>query len=467
MREEAGTDAGRLLAATGTVGAALLLLIGIVLAARSAVPAAAHPVQAPGAPPVPPPAMTVTLVASPTLPTVYGSVALTATVKNELGGLLTGEVITFSTLADLGSGGFAPKTDTTDVEGEATSMVSSTLPGPKKLIARASNGVTGTVIVTFSFRVYLPVIMRNYPPPWELGAGSAGKSVFHIAVCLDDPQILYAGTDGQGVLKSTDGGASWTGTALANELVFAPAIEPGGCDTVYATTWGNSVKKSTDGGTSWDPANTGLGDSRLYFAVADLSNPGTVYVASFSDGVYKTTDHGASWSQAGLAGKRVIYLTVDPSTSSRIYASVYGEGVYKTESAGGVGNWTEVSSGLAGDKILRSLSVAANTGGDVALAASTDKGVFVTTDGGGLWQQAWPAGYLQTVYTVLALDLDGQLTFFAGTNGAGVYRSTDGGNSWGGYSSGLGNLAAQFLSSGGEYIFLGTGNGAYRRQPVP
>lgn len=310
------------------------------------------------------------------------------------------------------------------------------------------------------YRLYLPGILRGYPPPWKAGAGSAGKTVYHIAVCPENNETLYAGTEDEGVLKSVDGGATWTSSGLAGELVFAPVVQPGtSCAVLFAATWGAGVQKSTDGGSTWNAASNGLPNNvNLQFIIADPA--GTLFAAA-TDGVFRSGDGGATWTQRGFGDRDVVYLALDPDNSSRIYAGTWGDGIYRTEN-GGV-YWTRVNNGLTGDKQIWALSVAPGTAGQTIIAASNDEGVFLSNNGGASWQRRWPDSYQQTVYSVLALDLDGRLTFFAGTSGEGVYRSSDEGNSWADYSLGLGNQVANFLSASGTYIYVGTADGAYRR----
>nr|NIW44264.1 hypothetical protein [Gammaproteobacteria bacterium]NIX01538.1 hypothetical protein [Phycisphaerae bacterium] len=68
---------------------------------------------------------------------------------------------------------------------------------------------------------------------------------------------LFAGTYGNGVLLSTNGGSSWTqvNNGLTNMYVFAFAVS----DTnLFAGSDGGGVFLSTDNGSSWTAVNTGL-----------------------------------------------------------------------------------------------------------------------------------------------------------------------------------------------------------------
>jgi hypothetical protein len=94
---------------------------------------------------------------------------------------------------------------------------------------------------------------------------------------LDD---LYAGTDGGGVFKSTDGASSWTAmnSGLTGTSVRALAINPSTPMTLYAGTFGGGVSKSTDGASNWTAMNSGhLTNSFVQTLSIDPSAPMTLY----------------------------------------------------------------------------------------------------------------------------------------------------------------------------------------------
>ena len=111
---------------------------------------------------------TVTLVAVPsTLPVSHTS-TLAATVYDVSNALMVGQVITFTTSSPLGGGALIPLTATTNAQGQAMAIVSSTLTGTKQVTATTYNLVTASTNVNFyssQYLVYLPLVMRDYTPP--------------------------------------------------------------------------------------------------------------------------------------------------------------------------------------------------------------------------------------------------------------------------------------------------------------
>jgi len=133
------------------------------------------------------------------------------------------------------------------------------------------------------------------------------------------PTTVYAGTTEGGVLKSADGGASWARAGLMDTPVITLAIDPGAPSLLYALTWAGLLK-STNGGETWTP--TLMNGSDPYWmnppgwyvgnlALArrtDPALPATVYAGvtfGWSDeydarvwgDVYASTDGGAGWSR--------------------------------------------------------------------------------------------------------------------------------------------------------------------------
>jgi len=141
--------------------------------------------------------------------------------------------------------------------------------------------------------------------------------------------MVFAGTNGDGVFKSTNGGQNWiqVNNNLANTYVTSIAISSD-YSTVLAGTEGG-VFKSTNGGRSWTQVNSGLENSYV-FSIAFASNS-TVF-AGTEGGVFKSTDGGQSWTKvnSGLDNAYVFSVAVSPtySTDGTLFAGTNGGGVF-------------------------------------------------------------------------------------------------------------------------------------------
>jgi hypothetical protein len=160
-----------------------------------------------------------------------------------------------------------------------------------------------------------------------IGLGLNGWKALALAVDPETPTTLYAGTDGGGVFKTTDGGASWN-AGLTNRMVLALALDPQTPTTLYAGTYGG-VFKTTDGGASWSAA--GLANRIVLALALDPQTPTTLYAGTDGGGVFKTTDGGASWSamNGGLTLLTVRALALDPQTPTTLYAGTDGGGIFR------------------------------------------------------------------------------------------------------------------------------------------
>ena len=171
-------------------------------------------------------------------------------------------------------------------------------------------------------------------------------AILSLAIDPTAPSTLYAGTDGGGVYKSTDGAATWVSSSsgLTDFSVFALAVDPAVPAIVYAGT-ASGLFVSLDGGGGWALV-AGLPHTVFGAVVFDPANASTVYAVSTDAGVFKSPDAGTTWTSinAGLAGTNPSTLAVDPSSSSTLYVGTIQNGVYKSSNGGG--SWATINGGL-------------------------------------------------------------------------------------------------------------------------
>src|SRR5467141_1213179 len=92
--------------------------------------------------------------------------------------------------------------------------------------------------------------------------GPEGRVIYRLAIDPNAKGTIYAGSD-PGLFKTTDAGASWSGTGMTNPRVALIAIDPRTHTTLYAGTRldfeirKESISKSIDGGDSWTSLNSG------------------------------------------------------------------------------------------------------------------------------------------------------------------------------------------------------------------
>jgi len=300
-------------------------------------------------------------------------------------------------------------------------------------------------------RVYLPLVVRNYVANWSQG-GLAGRTVYQIVVCTAEPDHLYAGT-GEGVFRSTDGGASWQPAGLQGVLVRGLDVAPNACDQVYAATWGQHVQHSTDGGTSWSTLSNGLPEPYLYTVVVDTSSSisNRLYAGTASNGVYQSLDDGANWSLIFTAAGTIARLTlVAPDT---LLVATWGSNAYQLTRSGEA--WGATPLNVPSANVFE---VIQGNGG--VLFAATDNHLYRRTDS--VWEEARGA----RAYGVAADPDQAQVVYAATADGA--WRSTDSGENF--TRLGLNGMTVRHIAPGPQgstLLHAGTTDGAWRRsRPV-
>lgn len=166
-------------------------------------------------------------------------------------------------------------------------------------------------------------ILNEIAPPGILRADS-------IAVASADSDIILVRVDGVGLLKSIDGGATWSNinpevSAGLSKMKF----DAGNSNLIYGLD-DSRISRSTNGGLSFVRADNGISASQSEFVrdlVIDPGTPGRAYVSTGNDGlIWRTDDSGANWTLLlpGLADlfDAVVSLAVDPFQPDRMYAVV-------------------------------------------------------------------------------------------------------------------------------------------------
>src|ERR1035437_4898045 len=209
--------------------------------------------------------------------------------------------------------------------------------------------------------------------------------------------------------------------AMSGRISAIDASHQGDRLTIYAGSASGGVWKSQNGGTTYKPVFDKQPVQSIGAVTIVPKNPRTVWVGtgeswtrnsvSIGDGVYKSVDGGDNWTNMGLKdSERIARIVVDPKNTDMVYVCATGKlwsdsderGVYKTTNGGQ--SWTRVLRGTNGSTGCATMS----------LDPSDPKTIYA-----GMWdfrRQGW--------------------TFRSGgqdenaPSGSGLFRSTDGGNTW-------------------------------------
>jgi photosystem II stability/assembly factor-like uncharacterized protein len=261
---------------------------------------------------------------------------------------------------------------------------------------------------------------------WQnVGPDRGGRS---IAVGGSDSRPLeyYFGATGGGLWKTTDGGTTWA-AVTDGQINSASVGSIGVCaadpDVVYIGTGetqlrgniqaGDGVYRTTNGGAEWQ--NIGLRSSRNFSRVrVHPHDCNIVFAGAFGEygadnedrGVYRSTDGGATWTRVlhRDAKTGAVDISIDETNPDVIYAALWdayrrpwamssggaGSGLFKSTDGGST--WTELTRrpGLPEDQLIGKIGVAvsrANPDRVYAMIEADSGGVFRSDDGGATWQR--------------------------------------------------------------------------------
>lgn len=263
-----------------------------------------------------------------------------------------------------------------------------------------------------------------------------------VLALIIDPMVsttLYAGTLTQGILKSIDGGSTWTASSngLGDGTVKVLAIDPLQPAILYATTydgnWGDGgIYKSVDSGENWIGIMDGMTEGTYVNSlVIDPLTPSTVYIGT-SKGLFKSTNGGDEWRMLNTSSSNsaINSLTIDPLTPTNLYAVDYGTSVQRMIlSINGGDSWREIGAGLL-DKIIFSLAIDPLT--PTTLYVGTGMGMYKSTNAGESWEEINTGLDEFTITYALAIDPVNPSTIYVAQTkyGGDLFISTNSGENW-------------------------------------
>ena len=304
--------------------------------------------------------------------------------------------------------------------------------------------------------------------------GQHSDTIVSIALHPTKPQIIYVATD-EAVYKSSNTGDTWTRFAgeLSRTRVISLAIDPKLPATLFAGTMGDGTYKSPDGGRTWHQFNAGIQKGTISSIVNQVVfNPrGTeMLYAATTVGVFRSIDGGRNWTER-MDGMNevnfVVSLAIDPQRPNVLYAGTTG-GVYRSINA--TQSWEKKSLGMiASDAKMASMALGINglaidpTNSDVVYAGTT-KGLYKSTDQGEHWARI--EGSIRNSYvSAIQLDPTQPATLYLATSDR-VQKSEDSGVTWQPKINGLEATSIRSLQispSDPSVLYVGTnGGGLYR-----
>jgi len=262
-------------------------------------------------------------------------------------------------------------------------------------------------------------------PCVPVGPYNVGGRITALAADPNSPGLIYAGAALGGVFKSTDNGESW-----------APVSD--------------EVPSLSVGDIALDPEDPDV----LYLGTGEANSSGDSYAGT---GLYRTTDGGLSWEYLGLPeSKHIGKIAIDPNNNQRVFVACMGSlfsinperGLYRSNNGGD--SWEQV---LAVNDSTGCIDVEINPQNtDIIYAAMWQRirgprdrrvggvhsGIFRSINGGDDWEllaNGLPAPDPDNGRIGLAIAPSNPNIIYASYvdhpgSFMGVWRSTDGGDSW-------------------------------------
>lgn len=304
-------------------------------------------------------------------------------------------------------------------------------------------------------------------------------AISDIAVCPTNPDILYAATGDAngsfstagefysvGVIKSTDGGDTWSATGIVSEMenrkLYTRILVDPDNENVLIVASNSGIQKSTDGGDTWQTKSSAGYFKDLEFKPDDKN---IIYASTFSNpggtaAFWRSSDFGETWTQilrgGELAGASRIALAVTPDNPDLVYglaAQAKTDGFHSFWISGDAGlsyeitAITETTNNILGRYDGLQTTTPPDSSGqgwyDLCLAISPDDESEIFTGGINVWKSA-DQGYFFEKVTHWQKDGNApfvhadhhDLMFQPGTgvlfntNDGGIWKSSDKGVNW-------------------------------------
>lgn len=280
-----------------------------------------------------------------------------------------------------------------------------------------------TTSVALAVSNYHPYLSTNGGNKWKrFTFGESNDATY--AATVNSNGTMFIALRNEGIFRSSDGGSVWEQTSFNGLLgINRNTMIVGTTGTVFVGTQSNGVWRSTDTGDTWEPPNSGDDQAIICVASSNASRSfGFLFAGTLFD-VYKSTDDGMNWTPCGLDAYGYIKsITIDDSAN--VFAVIASGALMKSTDDGAT--WEPVGS------LMR------------AIAKSDSRSL----------------SSVPTEVTTLAAKDE---ALFAGTNNAGLYKTTDGGTNWENASVGLKSQTIASISiPNSRYVYVATGAGVYR-----
>lgn len=242
----------------------------------------------------------------------------------------------------------------------------------------------------------------------------------------DDQRVVFFGHH-NGILRSDDGGKTWNGLVERRNFdAMALAINPKDSRLIYLA--GHDIFQiSPDGGITWRPMEHNLPGTDIHAFTISPQDPQRLFAFVVGYGLFRSSDGGRTWARLGTQlPTDVIAIATSGGNPETLYAVSMRAGVLRSTDVGQ--NWAPAGTGLGSTGMA---TIVVDPEAPNTVYAGGETGLYHSTDDGNSWTRlSFPGSNV----AVLAISLaqPGLLMAISVVEDEGlVYRSEDGGMTWG------------------------------------
>lgn len=272
---------------------------------------------------------------------------------------------------------------------------------------------------------------------------STGSNAAFQCTFFTSANVGYAAGTSATIIKTTDGGDTWTVVNSGSSALVFVAMAFGNDQIGCAVTLTGVIYRTIDAGATWKQVSIGVTTHMRSICFTDEN---TVYIAGYtgnsSNGmVLKSTDGGATWGKPIAVCPDMLHAVhfTSPTTG---YVSGSNNGVYKTTDGGA--NWTLTTNGIdINPNTSISYSSIDFATANVGFVSGSNGKIYKTENGGASWTNCI-YGYVEPedisagpgrdvnfcTFSVSCASVDTIYAVGTMSSGSMIIRSTDGGLSW-------------------------------------
>ncbi len=297
--------------------------------------------------------------------------------------------------------------------GDSWSKLGQDAPFSSHLVWETASGEFVSIEMNGFFKVHYT---QDNGSTWTQLSADADAGVVKGVTSDDEGNILLATS--RKALLSPDKGASWTDISSGIKAIGVMDMTQLSSGTLLLATQYSGLLRSTNNGENWSNVDQGGNDTQYYVITRDAQD--AAYAGSRFGEIFRSSDDGVTWTSLN-AGNTFSSLQNMLVTSAGNILAAYGAGIALSTDEGAT--W---QTGLDGVPDTRCLKIFEQQNGTL-LAGVNRGGGLKSTDGGMTWTVLHPD---LSSSSVSCFAQDGEQHLALGTQGAGVYLSSDAGATW-------------------------------------